>query len=167
MFDLLDDRTNLLLLKEICCGNGLEINLTYLSKRLKRHRNTIRERVRSLLSHKVIDRPVVPFLALFRDRPLLVAVYADLPQDEKVSKWIMEDVNIFGAYRIREGDYNMMLFEFHKDVYSYHNWRDTLVSRGMIPDRSVRTPSSALYLPNRHIKYDPSAAIGLIEEEAA
>src|SRR5208337_367043 len=162
MSDLLTDRTNLLLLQEICSGNGLEVNLTYLAKRLGKHRNTIRERSNGLFLHKVVDRPVVPFLALFKERPLLVAVYADLPDDTKVSRWIKEDEHIFGAYRIREGDYNMMLFEFHKDVSSYHNWRDTLVSRGMIPDRSVRTPSSALYLPNRHIKYDPSAAIGLI-----
>ena len=167
MSDLLADRTNLLLLQEICSGNGLEVNLTYLAKRLGKHRNTIRERSDGLFLHKVVDRPVVPFLALFKERPLLVAVYADLPDDTKVSRWIKEDEHIFGAYRIREGDYNMMLFEFHKDVSSYHDWRDTLVSRGMIPDRSVRTPSSALYLPNRHIKYYPSAAIGLIEEEAA
>ena len=167
MVDLLDDRTNLLLLQEICRGNGLEVNLSYLSKRLKKHRNTIAKRVRSLLDHKVVDRPVVPFLALFRERPLLVAVYADLLEDEKVSKWIREDANIFGAYRIREGDYNMMLFEFHKDVLSYHAWRDALVRHGNIPDRRTRASSSALYLPNSHIKYDPNAAIDLIEEDFA
>ena len=167
MPDLLDDRTNLLLLREVCFGNGLEINLTYLSKRLKRHRNTIRERVRNLVTHKVIDRPVVPFLALFRYRPLLVAVYADLPEDDKVSKWIREDANIFGAYRLREGDYNMMLFEFHKDVWSYHEWREKLVEQGKIPDRRMRHPSDALYLPNKFIKYEPNAAIGLIEEDLA
>lgn len=164
---LLDDRINLLLLQEVCCGNGLEVNLSYLSKRLKKHRNTIRERVRMLLSHKVIDRPVAPFLALLKERPLLVAVYADLREDEKVSKWIKEDVNIFGAYRVREGEYNMMLFEFHKDVSTYHAWRDTLVTRGRIPDRRMRTPSNALYLPNRLIKYEPNAAIGLIDDEVS
>jgi hypothetical protein len=110
---------------------------------------------------------VVPFLALFKERPLLVAVYADLPEDANVSRWIREDVHIFGAYRIREGDYNMMLFEFHKDVSSYQDWRNTLVSRGKVPDRRVRTPSSALYLPNRHIKFNPNAAIDLIEEDSA
>ena len=78
MPDLLDDRLNLLLLQEICCGNGLEVNLSYLSKRSKRHRNTIREIVRGLLSNRVVDRPVVPFLALFRERPLLVAGSAGL-----------------------------------------------------------------------------------------
>jgi DNA-binding Lrp family transcriptional regulator len=167
MPDSLDDRTNLLLLREICSGNGLEINLTYLSKTLKKHRNTIRHRVRSLLSHRVVDRPVVPFRALFKERPLLVAVYADLQADEQVSKWIREDSNIFGAYRIREGEYNMMMFEFHKDVWSYHAWRDALVVQGKIPDRGIRTPSSAIYLPNRLVKYAPSAAIDLIEEELA
>jgi len=167
MSDLLDDRTNLLLLQEVCAGNGLEINLSYMSKRFNKHRNTIRERTKSLFSHQIVDRPVVPFLALFRERPLLVAVYADLPEDAKVTSWIREDTHIFGAYRIRDGDYNMMMFEFHEDVSSYQNWRDTLVSRGMIPDRRVRTPSSALYLPNKHIKYDPNATIDLLEEETA
>jgi DNA-binding Lrp family transcriptional regulator len=168
MYHLLEDKANLLLLQEICSGSGLEVNLTYLSRRLKRHRNTIGERVRGLLSHRVVDRPVVPFLALFKECPLLVAVYADLPEDERVSRWIREDGNVFGAYRVREGEYNMMLFEFHKDVSSYHVWRDALVGKGKIPERGQRTPSSALYLSNTLIvKYQPSAAIGLIEEQFA
>lgn len=156
------------MLQEICAGNGLDVNLTQLSKRLKRHRNTIRERVRTLISHKVVDRPVVPFLGLFSERPLLVVVYADLPEDTRVAKWIREDENIFGAYRVREGDYNMMLFEFHSDVSSYHVWRSSLVPDGKIPARRGRTPSNALYLSNRLItKYQPSAAIHLIEEQFA
>ena len=168
MADLLENRLNLLLLKDLCSGNGLEVNLTHLSRRLNRHRNTIRERVRSLLSHRVVDRPVVPFLGLFRECPLLVVVYADLPENEKVSKWIREDRNIFGAYRVREGEYNMMLFEFQKDVWSYHVWRDSLVSDGKIPERGERTPSNALYFSNKLIvKYQPSAAIDLIEEQFA
>jgi len=166
MADLLSDRLNLLLLQNVCSGNGLEINLTYLSRRMKRHRNTIRERVRSLLSHRIVDRPVVPFLALFREYPLLVVVYADLPEDERVSKWIAEDRKIFGAYRVREGEYNMILFEFQKDVWSYHVWRDALVHEGKIPERGERTPSNALYFSNKLIeKYQPSAAIDLIEEQ--
>lgn len=168
MIDLLDEMPNLLLLQEICSGNGLEVNLSYLSKRLKRHRNTIRERVRSLLSYGVIDRPVAPFLALFTECPLLVVVYADLPEDEKVSKWIKEDSSVFGAYRVREGEYNMMLFEFQKDVWSYHVWRDALVRDGKIPARGERSPSTVLYLSNKLIvKYEPNAAIDLIEEESA
>jgi len=64
---------------------------------LKRHRNTIREKVRSLLTHRTVDRPVIHFLALFREYPLLVVAYADLPDDEKVSKWIREDRDIFAC----------------------------------------------------------------------
>lgn len=168
MSDLLKDKLNLLLLQEICSGNGLEVNLTYLSRRLKRHRNTIRERVESLLSHKVVDRPVVPFLALFREYPLLVVVYADLPEDKRISKWIREDPNIFGAYKVREGEYNMMLFEFQKDVWSYYVWREALVSEGKIPQRRQRTPSNALHFSNKLIvKYQPSAPMDLIEEQFA
>jgi hypothetical protein len=168
MADLLGERLNLLLLQEICSGNGLEVNLAYLSRRLKRHRNTIRERVRSLLSHRVVDRPVAPFLALFTECPLLVVVYADLPEDERVSKWIREDSSVFGAYRVREGEYNMMLFELQKDVWSYHVWRDALVRDGKIPERAERSPSTVLYLSNKLIvKYEPNAAMDLIEEEFA
>jgi len=165
MADLLSDKLNLLILRDICFGRGLEVNLTYLSKRLKRHRNTIRERVRDLLSHRIVDRPVVPF-GLFKEYPLLVVVYADLPDDEKVMRWIREDKNIFGAFRVREGEYNMMLFEFHKDVLGYHVWRDSLVGGGKIPGREERAPSNALYFSNSLIiKYEPSVGINLIEEE--
>jgi len=48
-----------------------------------------------LLSRRIVDRPMVRFLTLFREYPLLVVVYADLPDDGKVSKWIREDRNIF------------------------------------------------------------------------
>ena len=114
MADLLEDRTNLLLLQEICAREWSRSEpdaVVETPEEAQKHDQ--RDRVRSLLSHKVIDRPVVPFLGLFRERPLLVVVYADLPEDARVSKWIKEDMNIFGAYRVREGDYNIMLSEFH------------------------------------------------------
>ena len=98
---MLQDELNLQLLSKLCSGEGLSINLSYLSRKLRRHRNTIRERVRELITFKVIDRPVYPFLALFKQRPVLIAVYADLPDDEKVRNWLKEDTNIFAAFRIR------------------------------------------------------------------
>jgi predicted transcriptional regulator len=166
MEDLLRDRINLLLLQNLCSGEGLDVNLTYLSRRLKRHRNTVRKRIKNLLSHKIIDRPVMPFLGLFKGCPLLVVAYADLPQDKTTVNWIKEDPHIFGAFRVREGAYNMMLFEFHRDVGSYHVWREPLVRKGKIPARRERTPSEPLYFSNRLIvKYEPNAGIDLIEEK--
>ncbi|MBS7626287.1 Lrp/AsnC family transcriptional regulator [Candidatus Bathyarchaeota archaeon] len=156
---------NLRLLKRLCTGNGLSINLSYLSRHLRKHRNTIRERVRELTRNEVIDRPVFPFLALFKECPILVAVYADLPDDEKVQDWLRTDNNIFAAFRVREGEYNMMLFELHKSLWSYHTWREAIVREGKIPGRGERVPSTALYLSNELIeKYEPQAPVQLITE---
>ncbi len=166
MEKLLSDKFNLLILQNVCSGNGLEVNLGSLSKRLRKHRNTVRERVRSLLSHKIIDRPVVPFLGLFKEYPLLVAVYADLPSDKEAVRWIVRDPKIFAAFKVREGEYDMLLFEFHKDILDYYTWREQLVSEGSIPVRRERTPSEALYFSNNLIlKYEPSAAVHLIGEK--
>jgi len=162
---MLHDELNLQLLSKLCAGDGLSINLSYLAKRLKRHRNTIRERVRDLRDHGVIDRPISPFLALYKERPLLVAVYADLPDNDQVKRWLVDDANIFAAFRIREGEYNMMLFELHNSLWSYHTWREALVKEGKIPGRGERIPSSAVYLSNVLIeKYAPNAPVQLIRD---
>jgi len=159
------DELNLQLLSKLCSGQGLSINLSYLAKRLRRHRNTVRERVRDLTVHGVIDRPIFPFLALFRERSLLVAAYADLPDSEQVHEWLKEDASIFAAFRIREGEYNMMLFELHKNLWGYHTWREAIVKEGKIPVRAERIPSTAIYLSNVLMeKYDPSAAVQLIKQ---
>lgn len=166
MNDLLSDRTNLLILQNVCSGKGIEINLKYLSRRLNKHRNTIRERVKNLLSHKIIDRPIMPFRALFKEYPLLVAVYADLPSGSETTDWLLNDPKVFAAFRLREGEYNMLLFEFHKDLWNYHIWREQLQQLGKVPARRKRTPSEASYFSNQLIlKYDPSATIDLIGEK--
>jgi DNA-binding Lrp family transcriptional regulator len=162
---MLRDELNLQLLSKLCAGDGLSINLSYLAKRLKRHRNTIRERVRDLTDHGIIDRPISPFLALYKERPLLVAVYADLPDNEQVKRWLTDDANVFAAFRIREGEYNMMLFELHESLWSYHTWREAIVKEGKIPGRGERIPSTAVYLSNVLIeKYEPGAPVQLIRE---
>ncbi|MGC8850040.1 MAG: hypothetical protein ACP5QI_06160 [Candidatus Bathyarchaeia archaeon] len=154
------------ILRRICAGTGLDVNLRQLSKILRRHRNTIRDRVRCLLRGGIVDRPVFPFVALFREYPLLVLVYADLPDDERVMEWLRTDKHIFAAFRVREGDYNMMLFEFHKSVEGYMTWRNLLAEEGRIPEREVRIPSAPYYISNTLIlKYDPSAPIRLIRRE--
>jgi len=164
--DLLKDKLDLLLLRNICSGNGLDVNLSYLSRHLRKHRNSIRERVRNLLSQKIIDRPIIPFFGLFIEYPLLVSAYADLPDSEKVNEWLRRDRNVFAAFRVREGEYNTILFEFHKSVWHYHIWRDNLVRENKIPGRGERAPSTVNYFSNQLIeKYDPAAGIALIEEE--
>lgn len=162
---LLDDKLNLRILREICSGQGLDVNLRYLSSALDKHRETIRKRVMELQEARVIDRPIFPFIELFKEYPVFVTAYADLPDDESVVKWVEEDKHIFGAYKVREGDYNMILFEFHKSLDEYLKWRDRLTTERKIPERTARSPSSVIYVSNRRItKYDPSAAISLIDQ---
>jgi DNA-binding Lrp family transcriptional regulator len=163
---MLHDELNLQLLSHVCSGRGLSINLSQLAKRLNKHRNTIRKRVRELLDKGLIDRPVFPFLALFKELALMVAVYADLPDDEKVKGWLRDDPNVFAAFRVREGEYNMMLFELHSDLRSYHTWRESIVKDGKIPGRGERIPSTAIYLSNALLeKYQPNAPVQLIEKD--
>ncbi|MEM2153760.1 MAG: Lrp/AsnC family transcriptional regulator [Nitrososphaeria archaeon] len=161
-----DNLLDLRLLENICSGRGLEINIASLSRLLKKHRKTVKERVDMLLSNKIIDRPVAPFKALFHELPLLVISYADLPYDNKIIEWLKEDKNIFAAYRIREGESNMVIFEFHKSVWDYHVWRESIVANGKIPERGKRAPSHNYYFSNQGIfKYEPSVGLKLIEEE--
>ena len=154
-----------MLLKKVCSGYVVEVNITGLAKKLKKHKKTIKNRVTSLLKYGVVDRPVFPFKSLFQEYPLLVISYADLPYDEKTVEWLKNDKNVYAAYRIREGESNTVIFEFHKDVWDYHLWREKIAAEGKIPERSKRA-SSHNYFSNKAIfKYEPSTPIKLIEKE--
>lgn len=163
---MLNDPVNLRLLEKLVSGEATSPNLSLLSKRFGKHRNTVKERVDELLDHKVLDRPVFPFIGLYREYPLLIAVRADIPNDEQFRRWISTDEHIFAAFRSRQGEYNTLLFLFHKDVTSYQLWRESLVPQGKIPPREFRYPSSTSYFSTRMmVKYEPSSAIKLIEED--
>lgn len=160
------DLTDLMLLKKVCGGYGVEINIAGLAKIVKKHKKTIKDRVTALLKYGVLDRPIFPFKALFKEYPLLVISYADLPYDEKTIDWLKNDKNVFAAYRVREGESNIVIFEFHKDIWDYHLWREKIAAEGKIPERSKRAPSHNYYFSNKAIfKYEPSTPIELIEKE--
>ncbi len=166
MSDLLSDKKNLTLLKHICFGKGVSVNYSQLSRLLKKHRNTIKKRVVALMKKEIIDRPIFPFIGLLKEYPLLVIARADLPHTEEIKKWMTLDENIFGAFRIREEEYNIMLFEFHRSLYDQYCWRESLVKQGAIPSRDARFPSSTLFFSNNLLaKYHPNEGIKLIEEE--
>jgi DNA-binding Lrp family transcriptional regulator len=161
-----DDPLDLMLLKHICSGHGVETNIAHLSRLLGRHEKTMRDRVKKLLDYGIVNGPVFPFRGLFNEYPLLVISYSDLPYDGKTIRWLKEDRNIFAAYRVREGESNTVIFEFHKDVWDYHVWRDEIAAEGKIPGRGTRAPSNNYYFSNRGIfKYEPSVAIELIKDE--
>jgi len=166
MLDRNYNPTDLMLLKKVCSGYGVEVNIAGLAKKVKKHKKTIRNRVTSLLKYGVVDRPVFPFKLLFKEYPLLVISYADLPYDEKTVEWLKNDKNVFAAYRVREGESNTVIFEFHKDIWDYHLWREKIAAEGKIPERSKRAPSHNYYFSNKAIfKYEPSTPMQLIEKE--
>jgi len=168
MNDLLDDVTNLEILKNVCSGSGVFVNMTWLSRHFKRHRNTVQKRVDDLIRNKIINPPVCPFVALYKAYPLLIVVFANFPDYSEVEKWLKTDKNIFAAFKIRDGDHNIMLFEFHKTVLDYQIWRDSLVKDGKIPPRQNRLASQRMYFSNELIlKYEPNAPIRLMEEQFA
>ncbi|MHA2214188.1 MAG: hypothetical protein ACW992_13595 [Candidatus Thorarchaeota archaeon] len=161
MAGLLNDRTNLLLLKHLCSGNGVSVNYSSLSNMLRKHRNTIKKRVIELFRRELLDRPVFPFIRLLKEYPLLVVARADLPQNDKIRGWIKEDGNIFAAFKIREEEYNTMLFEFQQ-----YMWRESLVDKGIIPSRDTRFPSNAMFFSNELLmKYQPNIGLRLVEQE--
>jgi len=163
---LLEDETTLRLLKMLVSGECVSVNIEALSKILGRHRATVRKQAVSLLQNRVVDRPICPFLGLYREYPLLVIVRADLPDEKPVRDWIVEDPHIFAAYWSRHSEYNMLLFIYHRDVLGYQLWREAVVEERRIPPREIRMPSSSIYVSNQlMMKYDPSAAIRLMEAE--
>ena len=165
MADILDNELNLRILKLICAGKGVSVNYSYLAKRLKRHRDTIRKRVDGLFQHKIIEQPVYPFFGQFKVHPLMVMVQADIPLTKDVEKWLATDDHIFAAYKRRKGEYNLLLLLFHRSILRYQLWRQSLVREKKIPPRTTRYPSSASFFSTQMmIKYEPSAAISILKK---
>jgi DNA-binding Lrp family transcriptional regulator len=164
--EMLEDEANLLLLRNLVSGRCVSVNLSALAKATGRHRNTVRNEVDELLRQRVVDRPVCPFMGLYREYPLLVVVRADLPDEKRVNDWVAQDKHIFAAYWSRHAEYNMLLLMYQKDVLAYQLWRESLTEEHKIPPREARLPSYSLYVSNQlMMKYQPSAAIGLMEAE--
>jgi len=164
--ELPEDEIDVQLLQSLVSGESVSVNINALSRMLRKHRNTIKKEVLKLLEHKVVNAPVCPFLGLYREYPLLVIVRADLPNDKRIRDWVADDKNIFAAYWSRHAEYNTLLFVYQRDVLAYQLWRESLTEEHKIPARETRFPSSSIYVSNQlMLKYDPSAAIGLLEAQ--
>ncbi|MGY5871920.1 MAG: hypothetical protein RTV72_06735 [Candidatus Thorarchaeota archaeon] len=168
MSKILDDSLNLELLQLICSGEGVEINISELSQRLKKHRNTIAARVENLFSNKIIEKPFHPFPKIFAEFPLLVIEKANLPRNQKTNKWIENDQHIWAAFFVKDEEYNSLLIELHEDLHTYQEWRDntTAEARISLPSRQESISSDAIYLSTKAIiKNDPVASIELLKAQ--
>ncbi len=165
MSELLDDMLNLNILENLCSGVGVEINISALSKAFKRHRNTIKSQVRALVEHEIINRPTYPFIWLCQEYPLLAVAQMELPRNEDIDRWFIEDKHIFAAFYVRDEEYNTLLIEYHKDLHTYANWKKKIVAEGKIPPRETRHPANVLIFSNKDIiKYQPHSSIYIMEE---
>ena len=159
------DKLDLVILKEIIQGNGIEFNYTTISKKLNKHRSTIARWVSEFLEQQIITPPLCfPKGLIYDEYPLFTVVFADLPK--KAEAWIKEDPNIYAGFYIIEENYNILLFEYHETILSYQLWRENLVKENMIPPRSSREPSTAYYLSNELIeKHDIKVILSLLKNE--
>lgn len=164
MKKIFEDHLNLKIMELLCEGEGVTVNTTELSKVLGRHRNTIKNNIYKLFEHKIIEKPSYPFSHLFKEWPLLVIEKANFRRDLKTNTFIEKDPVIWAAFFVKENDYNTLLIEFHKDLYSYQNWRESIITEGKITLEERNYPSETIFLTMRNlIKYDPTTSVQIIE----
>lgn len=162
---MLDDLLNLRILENICAGDGVSVNISSLAKSLGKHRNTIKTQVTALFRHGIITEPYYPFIELFNQCPLLAVVKADLPRNERVERFLIEDDRIFAAFWTWDGVHNTLMFEFHENMHSYFHWKERIVKENRLPPLEHRAPADVLFLNNRLlIKYDPNSSLFCMEE---
>ena len=166
MSDILENDTNLKLLKLLCSGEGVNFNLSELSIQLQKHRNTIKERTYQLVQHKIIDKPFYPFTQLMKEYPLLVISKDDYIRDELTNTFIEKDPHIYAAFFFREEVYNTLTIQFHKDFHSYQTWSDRVLIEEKITEHENRHPSDALLFSTKRIlKFDPADPINIIAKK--
>ncbi|MCK4717195.1 MAG: hypothetical protein KAT70_00890 [Thermoplasmata archaeon] len=153
----LEDEFSLRLLRHIVSGNGVDVNINAIAKRLGIHRATAKSKVERLIEERILDPPRYPFPLLFQEYPLLVLAWADIPRIPQATIFFEEDPNIFAALSCMEGPHNTFLIEFFKDMEYYHSWREGIVKDQKLPGRENRAAAEVYMFSNRlELKYDPT-----------
>ncbi len=162
LVQILDDSLNVELLRLICSGTGVEINISELSEQLMKHRNTVASRVEKLFSRRIIDRPFHPLPQLYAEYSLLVFEKANFPRNRKTNGWIENDPHIWAAFFVKDEEYNTLLIELHENLHAYQLWREhNIDGESVSPTPGQEYISSeAIYLSTKAIiKNDPAAPI--------
>lgn len=166
MLNVLNDDLTLRLLENICSGTGVSVNISELSKSLKKHRKTIKDAVGELIKYKIINSPIYPFIYLYDEYPLIVMARVDFPKDEKTEKFIVNDDHIFTAYRTRDEHYNTFLIEYHKDLHHYQLWKNSIIRERKITSTDARHPTDTCLVSSKLIiKYKPYEPVYVMEKE--
>jgi len=54
MLNLMENKENLQILEELVSGNAVSVNIASLSRKLDKHRNTVKKKVENLVKFKII-----------------------------------------------------------------------------------------------------------------
>ena len=164
MNKLLNNESTLKLLKLICAGEGVDININKLANEFNKHRNTIKGRIDQLIEFKIIDKPSYPLQWLLDEYPLLVISKDKFYRDETTKTFIENDPHIMAGFFFQEEVYNTLTIQFHQDLYSYQIWSDNILETGkIIKEKDRHPPDALLFSTKRILKYDPEAPLRIIE----
>ncbi|MFW9911944.1 MAG: hypothetical protein ACFFEU_05715 [Candidatus Thorarchaeota archaeon] len=159
MVQILNDPLNIKLLRLICSGNGVDINISELSEKLEKHRNTVATRMENLFSNRLIDKPFHPFPRVFSEYPLLVLEKANLPRNQQTNTWIEKNPHIWAAFFVKDEDYNTLLIELHEDLHAYQVWRDSILQGEYVSSEAIYLSTKAI------IKNDLAASVELLKSD--
>ena len=164
MSELLRNALNVKLLNLIVSGKGVDVNIYELSKKLNKHRKTIKDRVDRLIENNIINTPQYPFPYLFHEYPLMIISRTNFLRDSKTKDFIECDNHIFAAFFFKEEDYNTLMISFHKDVCSHVQWRENIIDNEILPKREGGYPSKVIHLGTGCFeKFNPASPVKVIE----
>ena len=159
----LKNEFTLRLLQLLCSGEGVDFNISSLSKKFQKHRNTIKERLKQLLDHNIVEKPYFPFQWLFTEYPLLVISKDKFYRDDNTKRFIENDPHILAAYYFQEEIYNTLTLAFFEDLYYYETWSDNILEEGkIIKEEDRHPPDAAFFSTKRILKFDTSAPFRVI-----
>ncbi len=163
---LLNDELNLKIMKLICSGIGVDINVNYLARKFNKHRTTIHQKITKLLNHKLIEKPIYNFHGLLNELPLLVLEKGDFPRTPEINHWIEKDPYIWGAFFVKYEEFNTFLIVLQKDLYTYQEWKEDFMENEKFKSSIQQNyyPSEVVYLSTKNIvKYSPQVSISLLD----
>lgn len=154
---LLDNK----LLRLVSSGEGVFVNLYRLSRSLKCHRDSAKNRLDALVNRGIITMPRCFYRGLFSKLPLFVMGFVDYPPSKEYVDKLKAEPHVTGLFKIRKGEYNLLFFSFFESLFDYKKWQDLRFYQ----DDSVGGSDSS-YVPVEFIfKFDPNDVVRRLVEK--
>lgn len=174
MSELLDNLQNLKIIEYLVSGEAVNVNYSHLSRELSKSRDLLHRRVNNLVTNGIIEPPHFPFNYIFEAFPLFLIINMDIPDcfdcKPKIMQWLRDDPKVFAAYKFRQGEFGTLIFTFHEDLKSSHEWMAqipfTLEEDYHVAKEHASFNSNTIYLSNQLLmKYNPCTGFNVIEKD--